>query len=404
MLRKALATYLNWDQIGISASVVDFENKSIGFIGQMTRMPSGKGLKLVIPIDQSSEDERRHAAMAIEGLIRYSENGNWSFPNGVLMLAAYAEAMHRWAAHLMAQIRGLPGGAGWDPVSAAVELLTIANAMVGLPTSKDATLLDWVDALFHAGRAPDESLVPEWRSVALELQSNRPFMQDIVRARASGTKGGVRGAFIDPTVVCETIRRVRRSWQASEKVPLIELEGRFGFKGLAPARKKVDKDLALVAEREAERRRDLVSNVSVALPEGYTWKALVTDLRNLIDQVETVGVNHSNAIQTQLQTVLTNAEKWAVSDALKEVAGLDEKERTNLAILGRTKTSQVLQQANAVVRAAAQYLDDLAAGIAKNEAMLGDEGDLLDRSKSSIVQSFDSLETGLKELGGEKDA
>lgn len=404
LLRKALSTYLDWDLLGISSTVVDFEPRSIGFIGQMTRLPWGKGPKLVIPIDSASEEERRHASMAIEGLIRYGENGSWNFPNGAFLLAAFAEAMERWAAHMVAQIRELPGGSGWDPVAAAVELLTIGNALVGLPTTKDAKLVDWVDALFHAGRSPDESLVPEWRSVAGDLQTNRPVLQEIVRSRASGTKGGARGAFIDPTAICETIRRVRRTWEASEKVPLAEVEGRIGLKGLVPARKKVDKELAAAVQREGERRRDLMAAVSVALPEGYAWKQLVADLRNLIEQVNEAAVNRSNALQTQLLTVMTNAEKWAVEDALKEVAGLDEKARTNIAILGRSKTSQVLLQASSVVRVADQYLEDLKAGVAKSEAMLGDEGDLLDRSKETITRSLDSLEAELKELGGVQDA
>lgn len=405
-LKTALFAYMDWDQIGIKPSAVEFEPRSIGFVGQMTRFtPPAKGPRLQLPLDADSEDARRHAAMALEGLLRYGEHGQWSFPDGALMLAAYAEAVESWAAHLVAQIQEPPGGATWEPVVAAVELLTLSNAMTGLPSTKDATLVDWVDALFLPGRAPDESLVSEWHSLAEALRDSRSALQDIVRDRASGTKGAKRGAFIDPTLICESVRRVRRTWEAAEKIPLAEVEGRGGaFKTLARVRKRVDKELVTAVQREAERRRELVTVVSAALPDGSSWKESVADLRNLVDQVSNVAVSRSQALHTQLRELLATSEKLAVEDALKEVTALDEKARTNLAILGRTKTSAVLQQAGGLVRVAFRYLDDLEAGIAKDLSGLGEDGDLLDRSKETIAESLDTLTATLKELGGEGDA
>lgn len=401
-IRADLIAFIDWDGLGLQPDAINFVGRSISFVDQMTRQnPPASGVSLKIPLDETSEQARTTTAMALEGMLRFRERGDWDFPNGAMMMEAYAEALAQWADHIIRQVTDLTRD--WNPTVSIVELLTIDNALAGVPADGDAALVDWVNALFTAPPPSLNALSEEWAKLSGELRRYRQDLQSLLHSTVAGSKGRRLGAFIDPTNVCGAIEACRSSWGCSRVVPEDAARRLPSWSLIRDVQGKVQRALDKAIAEEIRKRTTLAQAVRAALSPDYSWADLVADLRALIEAERSVHVSKDVYVEEALMAVLENAENLDVASALAEVSALESGSKPDLALLGRSHCGQVLTRAKHVLEAAERYLAILEEGVKKDLTAVG-QAHQVDQYKATIDECLRTLEQDLCELGGGSDA
>lgn len=397
-----LRAYIDWDGLRLQPDAINFVTRSIFFVDQMTKsVPPANGVGLQIPLDDKSEQARRSAALALEGMLRFHDQGDWNFPNGAMMMEAYAESLAQWADHIVRQVAEAAGD--WNPAVSAAELLVIENALAGVPAKENAGLVEWVNALFAPAPQGTNALSREWQGLAGDLNRYRQDLQQILRALIAGTKGAAVGAFIDPTDVCQAIQACRSAWQVAQEVPE-EAAKRFqSWSMLQRVQGLVQRALDKAVAAEVRERSALAERVRTALGADYSWMDLVDDLGTLMEDEHRVTVSKNKDLHDMLTTSLANAKDLDVASALAEAAAVVSQPVLDIAWLGRSRLGHVLKSACQVLEHAERYLENLEKGLAKDLAAVG-QGHELAPHKAKIAECLRTLEEDLAELGGGGDA
>ena len=213
----SIVSNIDWDMAGLvqayfAGTTSGIFDRAFGvrFARQAPRGGNTPPVSIIIP-GSNGQDELTEAAMALEGLYQFRQNGHWDFSGGRELFTVYANCVERWSEEILEGIRSHKTlQKRWDPTTAAVEMLAVGAAMAGKAPRPRSDDYEWLNALFTEWpeELPDRS--QQWQRLYASIKNDRGRLTDYVRATASGSKGGQRGQFIDPTVLIPGIKRVRR--------------------------------------------------------------------------------------------------------------------------------------------------------------------------------------------------
>ena len=207
MVFDSIVNNIDWDMAGLiqgyfagTSSTIFDKAFSVRFARQVGR---GRQRPVAITIPSGNgQDQLRQAALAFEGLYQFQRTGNWDFAGGRELFVVYANCLERWSAEILEGIRSYrTPQKRWDPTAAAVEMLTVGVAMAGKAPRQRSDHVGWLNAIFTDWPAALPERSNQWQSLYASINRERNRLIEFVRATASGSKGGQRGQFVDPTVL-----------------------------------------------------------------------------------------------------------------------------------------------------------------------------------------------------------
>jgi hypothetical protein len=170
----AIVQYIEWDNEMLlektfaSNSSKYFKQRNIVFYSPRVTREQITGVKLTLPLNPDDADNFRETAIAFQGILLYSHYKHWKFKNGDRYFRTYSKQLEKWSQYVLTAIRRYPreSGEAWNPLPAAVELLSISSTMAGHFREKgisnitlDKKLDDLVNFIIHAennfGKTPD---------------------------------------------------------------------------------------------------------------------------------------------------------------------------------------------------------------------------------------------------------
>ncbi|WP_224240927.1 protein DpdH [Hyalangium gracile] len=265
-----------------------FQVKSINFHRQSLQFHS-TAISLRIPEHETAE-EFRATALALEGLLRFHRHGHWGFPGGARYLRAFTSRLDRWTSLVLARIQApTESETAFDPVPAAVELLTLGARLAGRPAyTKAGSIEEVVDVLFSEWAPASEARGASWKALTKVLSSNRQKLQQIVVSRTGCTKGGRRAVqIVDGVRIVEPLERLLKDWRPHEVLPQ-DLKG-IELEPITKVRQKVDELLDKALAEEQERHLDWESRVTQVIEPSTDWKELLAGLRTTMTKARDAG-------------------------------------------------------------------------------------------------------------------
>lgn len=398
---------IDWDNQGLvqtefaQATGGHFPRVAITFVDQQTiSLPRSVGIR--IPLNEEPAD-RELAAMALEGLYLFGQHGNWNFPNGSSLFATLANMLDEWCAHVVTQLKHLPDSeSDWDTAGSAIELLAIGATLGGQPTRASATLPDFLNALFDEWPQEISAQSQGWRSLYEAIHREQERLRNLALARATGSKGGVRGAFIDPSKVLPPLRHVRRRWELDHPPPDGMVNRRDDYGVLAKLHNRISAELPTAVAAEWHRRIDWVDEWRESVPEGIGRKEVVDSVRELVELGVKYGVPFDRRIREAILAALTELERIQLDDSLKTATALRQIEDPlrQLPELGRDRGANAMAAVAVFLPAIHDLLDDLEASVATRLADRG-QGEMdLREHQAQIRKSLEQLSRDLDVLGG----
>ena len=351
--------------------------------------PAIRAVSLRIPISDERE-ELREAAIAIEGLHQFRQFGNWSFQGGTQSLESLGNCLDQWSEYIVQQLKTLTvGDEKWDSSVAAVELLAVGAALAGSPSRTPAESLN---ALFDQWPQQAFAQSPDWQRLYQSILRDQSKLRDIALARGSGTKGGQRGAFIDPSKFLPTLRRVSRRWELLEKPPSND--------DLARLYARVKSELPTVAKAEWVLRTDWVEEWRQHVPEGVTRTEVVEKVRALLNFALENGVGFgSQLLQSSVENALADLERVQLEGALRDASRL--RNQTDpvrlLRELGRDRGGNARAAVKQFLPAVRNLLDQLDAAVSNR---IGN----IDQSAKDLQGYQSQIKVALVQLAGDIDA
>ena len=273
----SIVSHIDWDSEGLVQSYfagashpVFSKSLSVGFARQMTqRLP--RPVSLAIPSGNEPQ-ELTEAAMALEGLYQFTRHGDWEFEGGRDHFAVFANCLEQWSTEVLEQNESYRKMQGrWNIPAVAVEMLTVGAALAGKAPRHGNDDVGWLNSLFADWPAELPDRTREWQGLYTAFASELTPLRDAVRASASGTKGGQRGQFIDPTALLPAIKRVRRSWTLSSPPPEDAVRRQDQVGRLARLHRRIQAELATVATAEWHEVTDWAKEWHLNLGEDITW-------------------------------------------------------------------------------------------------------------------------------------
>jgi hypothetical protein len=406
----ALEAYIDWDGAGLErtkfARRADglFRARHIIFRDQQTSTrPAAHSVSLTIPLSADDEDERRTSAIALEGLLRFEEERSWNFPGGLNMLMALNDSLGRWSQYLISAFRRLPSSENeWEPLPVAVETLAIGAVLAGRHTRPDATLSDLLNALFETWPPPDgiTAQTKEWKELYRAVHARQQTAVDIVRALASGSKGGQVGAFIDPGLILPTLRSIRRTW-----VPTVPLPGEFAgrtddYSKLGTVYLRISRELPTAAQSEWDRKVAWLERVRHSLPEGVSRRDAVDTLAELLRLVDEYGVSCRPSVKRDFEEGLADFRQIQLDEGIRTIQALRGAANPMQVLpqLARDRTNNAIHVTDRFFPAVEAFFAELTAGLNSQEANLGQNEQLLRQDQERIRRSLQTLDLALETI------
>jgi energy-coupling factor transporter ATP-binding protein EcfA2 len=214
LLFRAISDFIDWDMLGLARSEFSgrttgaFRQVSISFERQNTKPHAYLQVNLQISADTLT-------GQALQGLLRAGRNKfRWNFETGDRALAAFLNRLEEWSANVSLQLQKVAcPTSNWRPAIAALELLSIASAIVGRLKSA-STIADTINAaLVPANSWSDDPpcSTQELRALYNKIYKNREALITAVRSQLSSMKGGQAGSMLSPGLVVPPIRALRRA-------------------------------------------------------------------------------------------------------------------------------------------------------------------------------------------------
>ena len=328
----SIVSNIDWDMCGFvqgyfagTSSRIFDKAFSVRFARQMTQA-NPRPVRITIPFGNEQE-ELTEVAIALEGLYLFRQNGNWDFPGGRDLFVAYANCLERWSAEVLEGMRAYRGPRRhWDPTAAAVEMLMVGAAMAGKRPRKNSDDIGWLNAIFAdwPEQLPDKS--QEWQSLYAYISRERSQLVDFVRATASGSKGGQRGQFVDPTVLIPATKRVRRLWELSGSPPdgLRDQQNTFGR--FARLDERIRTSLSAVADVEWHQATDWAARWKDTFGMEISGQKVVEEIRGLMDLALSSGTSFSPSDRQTLETALAELDAAQLDESLKRAYRLLERD------------------------------------------------------------------------------
>ena len=165
---------------------------------------------------------------------------------------------------------------------------------------------------------------------------------DFVRAMASGSKGGQRGQFIDPTAVIPAIRRVQRRWELSGPPPDAVQNQQDAFGRLARLDNKIRMELSTVASVEWHQSTDWTRDWHNNIGEDITGEEAIAEVRELMTIAMNSGIAFNSSVRQGMEMVLAELAGSQLNDSLRWAARLLENSEPLklLPALGKGRSNQ----------------------------------------------------------------
>ena len=395
----SIVSHIDWDSEGLVQSYfagashpVFSKSLSVGFARQMTqRQP--RPVSLTIPSGNEPQ-ELTEAAMALEGLYQFNRHGNWEFEGGRDHLSVFANCLEQWSTEVLEQnanYRNMQDR--WDIPAAAVEMLTVGAALTGRAPRHSNDDVGWLNSLFAAWPTELPDRTREWQGLYTAFTNELTLMRDAVRASASGTKGGQRGQFIDPTALLPAIKRVRRSWTLSSPPPEDALSRPDQVGRLARLHRRIQAELPTVATVEWHEVTDWAKDWHLNLGENITGRQAISEIRELMALALNSGIPFSGNTKQSMDSALIELESTQLDNSLEQALRLLERDEPLKLLhnLGRRRGNHVGVAVKRLIPALAQLLNQLETEVdnrASNSGVI----------ESELRENQAKIETALRQL------
>ena len=403
----SIMSNIDWDMAGLvqgyfaGTSSGPFRRDSIGFGRQLTQA-AARPVTLTIPTI-GRQQELDDAAIALEGLYQFNRQGHWDFPGGRDQFAVYANCLERWSSEVLQKITDYKTLQGrWNIPYAAVELLTVGATMAGRAPSQGSDDIGWLNAIFRDWPAELPSRSREWQDLYKEISRERVQLIDFVRATSSGSKGGQRGQFIDPTALIPAIKRVRRSWQLSSNPPDTVLNQQNNYGRLARLNNKVREELSTIADIEWHRSTDWVKDWRENFGQDITAQEAIGEVRDLLNLALNGGISFTEGERQAVESALIELEGVQLESSLRRASQLLERSESlkSLPILGRGRSNVAGNAVKKLIPALNRLLGRLENSVANLESSSGAIVSELQVHQTTIETALKQLVSGLKVIEG----
>ena len=404
----SIVSHIDWDSEGLvqnyfagAAHSVFSKAYSVGFVRQMTqRLP--RPVSLTIPSGNEPQ-ELIDAALALEGLYLFSRHGDWEFHGGRDLFAAYANCLERWSTVVLKQIESYRKLQGlWDIPTAAVEMLTVGAALAGKAPRHGNDDVGWLNSLFADWPTELPDRTREWQGLYTTFANTLTPLRDAVRASASGTKGGQRGQFIDPTALLPAIKRVRRTWTLSNPPPEDAVRRQDQVGRLARLHRGIQAELARVATVEWREVTDWAKEWHLNLGGDITGGQAISEIREMMSLALNSGTPFSSSTRLPMESALAQLEGAELDKSLELAIRLQERDDPLrlLPVLGRSRGNHVGATVKRLLPSVAQLLDQLENAVANRASSSGAIESELGENQARIEKALRQLVSDLKVMEG----
>jgi hypothetical protein len=324
----ALENFIDWDSLGIAKSAVaspsntaktPFQQRSINFPRQQ-----GQRFEHGVVLDITEEH-----AVALEALLTHDALSTWDFPKGPLLLAYLLESIRQWADSVTRQLRELyQARAGWDPLVATVELLTLAAYLSGRVRVEYKTD-NLVARLWElSGTGQVHASDPKLSKLGDDLHKAIPKLVSFLKNQASATKGGKLGNFVRPGPVFRAVRDLR---QSSLKLSLTPPRDKqvTELADIVHLYQRVQAELPDAIAGERARRTQWLREVSASIGDETSMSDLVAALTDAADQVSRGGISCGSSRATLVNT-LAGLKLTALDTTLSHARALEKASTADL--------------------------------------------------------------------------
>ncbi len=407
MVFDSIIGNIDWDMAGLvqgyfaGTAPAHFRRDSIRFAGQLTQaLP--RSVRLAIP-HVDGQQELDDAAIALEGLYLFSRHGSWDFPGGRDRFPVYANCLDQWSAQVLQAIQSVRTLHGrWDITSATVEMLAVGAAMAGKAPRQRGDEIGWLNALFSDW--PDElpARSRHWQGLYKDIAKEHSVLITFLRATASGSKGGQRGQFIDPTALIPALKRVRRSWELSGSPPdeIQNQQGAFGR--FARLDKKIRAELSTVASVEWHQSTDWARDWQSNIGEDITGEEAITEIRELVTIAMNNWIAFNSNVRQGIETVLSELEGSQLNNSLRRAARLLENNEPLklLPILGKGGSHPAGEAVKKLIPILTQLLTQLEVSVANRASNIGTVESEIMENQAQIYKSMRQLISSLEVMEG----
>jgi hypothetical protein len=399
LVYAAVAGYVDWDAEGLQQSwaasksgSTPFRARSVIFQGQTSNPRSQVILRIPRGSDQA---ELRQAAIAIEGLWQFQRTGVWSFPDADLKLISLRRCLDDWARAVISQLRETVLRDGNDLIDQAVTILSIGIGLAGGLEDDRPSIAKLSNAIFEAWPSESPAESETWRRLYREIRRSRDSLAALVRAWASGGKGGQVGAFLDGARIARATSAIRVGWHVDQVQPT-DGDGAYAIPRLLS---RITQDLPVAVEEELGRIREWIALVDRHSADA-SGKALQAAIASTRKAVSDAGLQVSKASLDALDQSLENFGPIQYDrgiDAARRL--LSEREAASaLPSIASARLHKTMDTTAQLLLTADRYLDQVEASIATREGNQEQRSADVDRNRRRIDGALDRLVTALEDL------
>ena len=404
----SIVSHIDWDSEGLVQSYfagashpVFSKSHSVGFARQMTqRLP--RPVSLTIP-SSNEPQELTEAAMALEGLYQFTRHGDWEFEGGRAHFAVFANCLEQWSMEVLEQNENYRKMRGrWDIPAAAVEMLTVGAALAGKAPRHGNDDVGWLNSLFADWPTELPDKTREWQGLYTTFANALTPLRDAVRASASGTKGGQRGQFIDPTALLPAIKRVRRSWTLSNPPPEDAVRRQDQVGRLARLHRGIQAELATVVTVEWHEVTDWAKEWHLNLGKNITGRQAISEIREMMSLALNSGTPFRSSTRLPMESALAQLEGAELDKSLELAIRLQERDDPLklLPVLGRSRGNHVGATVKRLLPSLVQLLNQLENAVANRVSSSGAIESELGENQARIEKALRQLVSDLKVMEG----
>lgn len=396
-----VAGYVDWDAEGIQQSwaasksaSTPFRARSVIFHGQTSSPKS----QVILRIPRGSgQAELRQAAIALEGLWQFQRAGVWSFPDADLKLISLRRCLDDWGRDVVSQLRDIVLRDGRDQIDQAVAVLSIGVALAGGLEDDRPSTGKLVNAFFEDWPSDSPAESETWRRLYREIRRSRDDLAALVRAWASGGKGGQVGAFLDGARLTRATAAIRTRWRIDQGQPT---DG-DGTREIAPRLAiRIAQDLPVAVQEELGRIQDWVALVDRHSADATSGKALQAAIASTRRAVSDAGLQVPKTLQDALDQSLENFGPIQYDRGIEAARRLlnEEDVASALPAIASARLHKTMDATTQLLVTADRYFDQVEASIATREGSQEQRAADVERNRRRIDDALDRLALSLDDL------
>ncbi|MDP5016204.1 MAG: protein DpdH [Dolichospermum sp.] len=378
----AIVQYIEWDNEMLlektfaSSSSKYFKQRNIVFYSPRVTRENIGGVKLTLPLNPDDKNDFRETVIAFQAIVLYSHYKHWKFKDGDRYFRTYSKQLEKWSQYVLTAIRRYPreSGAAWNPLPAAVELLSISSTMAGHDTN---SLDKLINALFlEIDNQENVNRASSWKKLFDTLKKHRQDLLDIVQSRIACTKGySTQFQIIDSTQIIEPLEKIRKSWQPQSEIP-----SDVNCDILQPiykSRQQVDELLEKAILEETERQLALYQSLVMELGDNFKKKDVTDKLKVAMEKAREAAVFRGRKNFDDMTLVLNQFGRTATSSYMESMKRLQSEQ----------------ENCHAEIAKLLPYLsEDYQKAMTDTEEFIKHTNNFLDASLAEVKQNISDLE------------